>query len=411
MVYSLLIMDVLGFFKNTLQSGLNTLSGKVGQLLARPKKPAFPLADRLLADAFRLEEIPSPTEQEKERASFIAERLTVLNVPYVVDEGGNILASLHSLNETEISREPLLVFTRLVSERWNSLESLGKLELQYAQGAGLADALGPAALLSVAEAYAEGRFAPERDVCLFFSAHHFDDPITDAFRIVTSGTHFRPVAAIGVRGFMLGSLTSHTLGSYRVLLTVSEEEGQRADANAVVSTLVDMTRHFQKATESFGQGLFLYFKRVEAHSSYNLTPVEGELELELESADGEMLENALENIKAVAETTAYAAVKGSFKLVASIPPGDPELCKELAEKVLQEMKELKINVVEEATPDPASFLSSVGIPAVSIGIASGREGLSVDTVEIASVEKGRLLLERIILHAGKIVSEQGTMQN
>ncbi|MCL1813903.1 MAG: hypothetical protein FWG29_10355 [Treponema sp.] len=401
-------MDVFGFVKNALQTGLNSLSGRVGQLLAKPKKPAFPLADRLLADAFRLEQIPSPTEQEKERASFVVERLSALNVPYVVDEDGNILASLHSLNETEISREPLLVFTRLVSERWNSLESLGKLELQYARGAGLADALGPAALLSVAETYAEGRLAPERDICLFFSAHHFDDPVADAFRIVTSGTRFRPVAAIGVRGFMLGFLTSHTLGSYRALLTVAEEEGQKAGANAVVNALVDITRHFQKAAEAFGSGLNLYFKRVEAQSSYHLTPAEGELELELESADGEILETALENIKAVAETTAYAAVKGSFKVIASIPPGDPELSKDLADKVLKEMKELKIDVAEEAKPDPASFLSAVGIPAVSVGIASGREGLSVDTVELASVEKGRLLLERIILQAGKMTGQDKT---
>ena len=197
-------MSVLGFIKNTVKKGLNSLSGKIGQLLAKPKKSAFPLAERLLADAFRLEQIPSPTEQEKERASFIAERLSALNVPYVVDDAGNILASLDSLNEAEISREPLLVFTPLVSERWNPLESLGKLEIQFARGAGLADALGPAALLSIAEAYAEGRLAPERDICLFFSAHHFDDPITDAFNIVTSGTRFRPAAAIGVKGFMLG---------------------------------------------------------------------------------------------------------------------------------------------------------------------------------------------------------------
>ena len=396
------MMDIFGFFKNAVQSGMNTLAGKVYQFFSRPKKPAFPLADRLLADAFRLDQIPSPTEQEKERAFFVAERLSVLKIPYVIDDTGNILARLHSPNETNISREPLLVFTRLVSERWNSLESLGKLELHHAKGAGLADALGPAALLSVAEAYAEGRLATERDICLFFSVYNYDDPVTDVFRIVTSGSRFMPAAAIGVSGFMLGFLTTHTLGSYRAMLTVAEEEQQKAEANAVVSTLIDMTRHFQKAAETFGSDLDLYFKRIEAQSSYNPTPAEGVLELVLESRDGEILETALENIKAVAETATYAAIKSSFHVIASIPAGDPAQCKGLTEIVLKEMKELKINAVEEAKPDPASFLSVLGIPALSVGIASGREGLTVDTVEIASVEKGRLLLERIIVQAGKI---------
>ena len=395
------MMNVIGFLKNTVQQGFNTISRKVNQFLAQPKKAAFPLADRLLADAFRLGQIPSPTEQEKERAFFIAERLSALNIPYVVDETGNILANLHSHNETSISREPLLVFTLLVSERWNSLESLGKLELHHAQGAGLADALGPAALLSLAEAYIEGRLAPERDICLFFSARDFDDPVTDAFRLFSSDSRFRPAAAIGVRGFMLGFLTTHTLGSYRALLTVSEEEEQKTNTNAVVNALVDMTRHFQKAIDVFGTDLSLYFKHIEAQSAYNRTPLEGILELELESEDGEILETALENIKAVAETSAYAAVKGSFRVTASVPPGDPVINRELVEIVLKEMNDLKINVVEEAKPDPASFLSAVGIPALSVGIALGREGLTRDTVEIASLEKGRLLLERIIMKAGQ----------
>jgi hypothetical protein len=183
----------------------------------------------------------------------------------------------------------------------------------------------------------------------------------------------------------------------------SEAKGEVSTlvSNAVVNALVGMTRHFQKAADAFGSNLNLLFKRIEAQSSYNRTPAEGELELELESDDGEILEAALEGLKAVAETTAYTAIRGSFRLVASIPPGDPGLNEDLAEMVIKEMKELKIDVVEEAKPDPASFLSASGIPALSVGIASGREGLSVDTVEIVSVEKGRQLLERIIMQAGK----------
>jgi acetylornithine deacetylase/succinyl-diaminopimelate desuccinylase-like protein len=396
------MMNVVGFFKNAVQMGLTILSGKVSFLLRKPKKPVFPLADRLLADAFRLGQIPSPTEQEKERAFFVAERLQSLNLPYTVDNAGNILVHLHSIKEelADISSEPLLVFTRMVSERWNSLDSLGKLELQYARGAGLADALGPAALLSLAEAYALGRLSPGRDIQLFFSAIHFDDPYSDAFSLFTSNHYYRPAAAIGVRGFMLGFLTSHTLGSYRVELTLTEEDGNKK-SNAVVNALTDAARHFQKTADSMGENLHIYFKRIEALSSFSRTPSEGVLELDLESADGELLEDALESIKAVAESTAYEAVKSSFRVVSSIPPGDPSVSEELTATLLEIMKELKINAEEEAKPDPSSFLSALGIPALSVGVASGREGLNRDTVEIASIEKGRQLLERLVMLLGE----------
>jgi hypothetical protein len=60
------------------------------------------------------------------------------------------------------------------------------------------------------------------------------------------------------------------------------------------------------------------------------------------------------------------------------------------------MKDLHIKIMEKEGADPASFLLNNGIPALSLGIAKGRVGLEHDEVDIASVEKGRQLLEDII---------------
>jgi hypothetical protein len=124
------------------------------------------------------------------------------------------------------------------------------------------------------------------------------------------------------------------------------------------------------------------------------------LELELESPGGDTLETALEYIKAVAETTAYRGVKTSFRVMSSLPPGDPALSEKLLGALLDIMGELKIKAEVEAKPDPSSVFAAPGIPALSLGMASGREGLHRDTVEIASIEKGRQLLERLIVRLG-----------
>lgn len=392
--------NLLTALKNALQQGFRTLSGSL--FLHRPRKSAFPLADRILADAFRLGQLPSPTEQEQVRAVFVAERLQALNLPHTVDGSGNILARLHSYKDimTDVTYEPLLVFTCLVSDRWNSLESLGRLELQYARGAGLADALGPAALLSLAEAYASGRLAPDRELLLFFSARHFDDPYSDSFSLFTGDPRYRPAAAIGVQGFMLGFLTSHTLGSYRVELGITEDEKQKGDSNAVVNALLDTAGRFRELVKSPGGALRLYCRRIEAQSSFSRTPLEGVLELDMESADKGALDGALETIRNLAENSVFPGVKKSFRVVSSIPPGDPSVSEGLTRTLSELMKELKIKAEEEAKPDPSSFLSALGIPALSVGIASGREGLNRDTVEIASIEKGRQLLERLVMVLG-----------
>ena len=404
---------IIKLLKNAVHTSINTISKKVTQFMVKPKKPAFPLADRLLADALRLGQLPSPTEQEKERASFVVERLSAMKLNYIVDDRGNILSFLHSSDETDISREPLLLFTRLVSERWNPLESLGKLELTHAQGAGLADAMGPAALLSIAEGYAEGRLALERELCLFFSTLHSDDPVETAFQTVIDQFRCRPCAAFGVRGFMLGLLTSHTLGSCRIEVIFTKDdkvkkEKHKIDDNAVVSALLDLTWQFQKTAESCGSNLNFYFRHIEARGAFDTTPSEGVLELELESANGDLLQMAMEKIKHVAESSVYTGVKNTLRVIACTPPGDPALNEEYAKIILETMKELKISATEEAKPDPASFLSDYGIPALSVGITSGRAGLTRDTVEIASVERGRQLLEQLVMKAGQVKNQENS---
>jgi hypothetical protein len=60
------------------------------------------------------------------------------------------------------------------------------------------------------------------------------------------------------------------------------------------------------------------------------------------------------------------------------------------------MKELRIRFKEENGADPSAYLSNLGIPSLSLGIALGWEGLSQDTIDINSIESGRQLVETLI---------------
>jgi hypothetical protein len=380
------MLELMNFFDRI----KNGISDRIGALFRRRKKPAAPLADRILADALLLGGIPSPAEREEGRAAFVAERLQSFSVPYTIDKSGGVLVRLHGRR----SAEPLLLFTGLGSERWNSLESLGRLDTQYTRGAGLADALGPAALLSVAEQYSSGFLCRERDIILFFSASAFDDPLRDAF-LLFAGAKERPVAALGIRGLALGSLYNPVLGSRRLEIKLSRQAKEGVPDNALAGALVKMASAFLE-TDELAQDLKAGVRRIEAQSSCGRPPEEGILELVLESADREKLDGALETIRFESERYNEGELACSLRVISDIPPADPALCRGLCETLKNAMKELKIKVTEEPGADPSSFLVNMGIPALSFGLASGREGLDHDTVEIAAVEKGRLLLERCI---------------
>jgi acetylornithine deacetylase/succinyl-diaminopimelate desuccinylase-like protein len=408
------MMNFFNSVKNSFLRGVNSLSGRMQFFFHQPKKSAAPLADRLLADALLLGEIPSPTEREEERAVFVVERLSSLSIPHTIDGEGNILVRLHGRGGR--SAEPLLLFTGLGSERWNSFDSLGHLDTRYAKGAGLADALGPAALLSVAESHNSGRSFWERDIILLFSVFGFDDPSKDAF-LPFAEARQRPFAALGIRGFSLGSIFTPAQGSYRVEIKLSretEEEQKKAEerkkhvkvpeaqgkntdaAGDLTRTLVNLASgYLEKNGETEGD-LSINIRRIEARTVYDRVPLEGTLELDLESSSREKLDGALEKIKADTEKYNTEGLVSSLQVLSSIPPADPARCGKLAEILEKAAKGLKIKPAEHSEADPSSFLVNMGIPALSIGLAGGRAGVDHDTVEIATVEMGRLLLERCI---------------
>jgi hypothetical protein len=404
------MVDFLEYIQNNIIRGINILSGKASSVLHHQgRKSAAPLADRLLADALRLAEVPSPTHREEQRAAFVLERLNALGMIPKVDEEGNILVRLHA--PQIIDEAPLLLFSDLGSNRWHPLESLARLDALHARGAGLADIMGTAALLSVAEAFSSGRLTSGGDILLLFAARSFDDPESNIFLRIIENPLLRPFAAIGIRGFMLGTVITHTQGTYRISITVSldrkekETDGEGPEtpktaagsADMVVDVLISAARRLSDIAWDSKGITHSYIRRIEAGTGFGRIPTEGVLEIELESSDGTLLEMAMDTVKATAESAAGSPeIKIEVTVTSFIPVGDPGINAELSNTIRGIMRDLHIKVKEENGSDPSAFLSHHGVPALSLGLVQGREGLTHDTIEIASIEKGRQLIETII---------------
>jgi hypothetical protein len=381
--------------KKLLTRGINVVSGKAAQIFHRPHKSTAPLADRLLVDAIRIAELPSPAPGEEPRAAFVLERLNQFGLVPKVTAPGNIMARLHA--EEAKDESPILLFTKLSSERWHPTECLSRLDEENAVGAGLSDSLGPAALLSMAENYASGVFKPGRDMLLLFTSRSPADLENDFSAILRDPVN-RPFAAIGVRGFSLDRII-HSTGSYCLRITLSTETNEAS--NRLTLTLIDIARSVLGITWDGEGKTRLFIRGIEAETVYGLTPSEGILEIEIESIEGALLELAMNAVKATAEKISEAArLKCETLLLSYIPPGNPEKSGVLFEKVQTIARDLRLKVHEENGADSASFFTAEGIPSLSLGIALGKEGARTDTIRIDSLEKGRRLLERLIVEAG-----------
>ncbi|GHV65500.1 hypothetical protein AGMMS49587_19820 [Spirochaetia bacterium] len=374
------------------------------------KRPA-PLADRLLADALRLAEIPSPSPKEEKRAAFVTGRLASLGLVPHVFESGSLYVRLHSGNSTEpVNKEPVLLFTSLISARWHPTESLSRLDPVNASGAGLADSLGPAALIAMAESFCARRFPLSRDLSLLFAVRAMDDP-ENQYPLLTGNPRYRPFAAIGVRGLSLGRVI-HSLGFCRMRIAVAAGKvinGKTAAmAEAVAAALVNTARDLQGISWDGAGRVRFYLCRIEAAAqggaiaaAARRSPDRGFLECELESVDRGLLDMAMNVIRATAKKNGESfSVSVTVETLSFIPPGEQEHCASLFEMLKTEMKKLKIKIHEEEGADPASLFSAEGIPSLSLGLAEGYQGTDQDSINIDSVEKGRRLLEGFIAGAG-----------
>ncbi|MDR3138690.1 MAG: hypothetical protein LBT95_03340 [Treponema sp.] len=390
----------------------NSLAGKAARVFHRPRKVKAPLADMLLADALRLAEIPSPTPGEEQRAVFVLERLKTLGLIFNTDDEGNILVRLHSPQAAD--ERPLLLFAPLGSGRWHPLESLSRLDAQNALGAGLADTLGSAALLSLAETFVAGKLKNCRDLLLLFAVRSLDDPENRVFPSLLENSRYYPFAALGVQGLSLGRVITHARGSYRILISVSQNDTEEdkkktilpagkappdepaEPSNRVTDFLITAARELLNLPWEGEGKTDLYIRCLEAETLFGRTPLEGRLEIELDFSAGSSPEKLFQTLNTVVETLARGTdLKIKIRITSFIPAGDIGINAPLTALLKTVMKEQRIKIKEEGGPDPSAFFAGPGIPALSLGIALGREGGSRDLIEIASVEKGRLLLENL----------------
>jgi hypothetical protein len=359
------------------------------------------MTDRLLVDAIRLAELPSPAPGEKPRASFVLERLKSLGLSPVVNDSGSILIRLNS--EKSGNEAPVLLFTDLGTKRWHPSESLARLDAENAVGAGLSDSLGSAALLSIAENFSGSmEQSLKRDILLLFNAKTMDAPNMN-FTPILNNPQDRPFAAIGVRGLSLDRIIQ-SVGSYMVKITVTGKEGRQAaeiNSNKVTEALIDTARTLMGIAWDTEGKTKMFIRRLEALTVYGLTPQEGVLELEIESSEAAHLDMAINAVKATADKISEKAnLQTETRLLSFIPPGKPENSKELFEILRKLFREQRLKIREEDGADPAAFFTAEDIPALSMGIALGREGKDRDIINIDSVEKGALILNRFIVETG-----------
>jgi len=386
---------------------LSNLAASTRRLLGRwPSTPAHQRSEiesyvsRLIATAVQFNEIPSPTEKEQQRAQYISRRLSELGIGEAEeDPDGNLSLLLLAASPTE---EAVLLFANIENEAYSPLDSLVKLAGNRASGRGIADnSLGVAALLVLAEYLKTGERRLAKNVLLLFT------------RLQPAGARFAPLerfiqswrgglpAALYVRGIQLGELAEEPLGACRLTVHVkTRERDVLQGAGSAAAILADIAFRLGRIRWDEERGTTLNLARIEAGLGPGYYAAEGVLELEIFSRREGPLELARQAVSATIREVGEDS-KAVIRVEENelIPVPDPETNRALSAALRGVHRRLGIRTRRVSAPDPAAVLNVHRVPALSVGITTGKKTFREESIDLPPVATGfrqlLLLLEAV----------------
>ncbi len=350
-----------------------------------------PYVSRIVSDAMLLNEIPSPTEHEAARTEYILQRLGEFGYPNCsLDEFGNVTAIVPARENID---EHVLLFADIRCEDYSPIDSMTRLEPDRVVGQGIAEsAIGAAGLMVLAEYLARNEIQYNRPVIFLFTSFDPGERETQPLELFMQSWKERVRFAGHVRGLDLGRIEDSPLGTCKLSIEIRTEQrevfgAERAiSAIRVISTIASRlgSIHWDSANDTF-----LNIARVEAGVGFGWHASEGVLELEVFSPSAGALDMARKAVEATIRGGAEelgASVDIAVK--AFLPAGNPQINAELNTIVRGVHERLRVKSVPVSLPGYASFLNSLGIPAVTLGMTTGRKTLAEEYIEIRPLETG-----------------------
>jgi hypothetical protein len=381
--------------------------GRIKERALKKVEPGIkPYVNRIISDAILLNEIPSPTHNEELRVNFITKRLNDFGISNViVDEAGNVAALFPASRPTD---EYVLLFADIENEQYSPLDSLVSLTGERAVGNGIADnSIGAAALLVLAEYVQKNNLQYDRNLLFLFTNLTARDSNFAALQGFIEGWRGKISSALYVVALQLGRIESRPMGNCKITVKVKTEERfpyEGANSNSAISILSNIAFQLGSIKWDDENRTTLNVARILAGIGYGYYPSEGLMELEIYSGDMNALEMSRRAVCATINKIAHdtgASVEVSIN--SFIPVGNAELNAFLVEKLSSVHNELRIKSKFVSMPDKTAILNSFGIPAISIGITTGKKTFDEEYANLVPIEIG---FNQLVKMLDKIAMEE-----
>jgi len=330
-------------------------------------------ADQLLDLAIQIQQIPAPTFNEADRATFIQELFIQENLSDVeIDALGNVYACLPGDGDAPpvvISAHSDTVFPQETDLKIR--KEAGKI-----YGPGIGDnSLGVAGLFGVVWALRENQITLPGD--LWLVANVCEEGLGDlkGMRAVVERFRDRPLAYLILEGMAYGEVFHRGLGVQRYRITARTEGGHSWADYGIPSAIHDLAAFVTKLTAlelPTNPRTSLNVGTISGGTSINTIAAEAHLELDLRSEDPAALQNLVAEVETLVAAADRPSVKFEAEIIGRRPAGSIPENHPLVKLATQTLKIQETRSHLNIGSTDANVPLSQGLPAICIGLTHGR---------------------------------------
>jgi len=355
-------------------------------------------ADRVLEEAVRICQIPSPTFDEGERAAYVRARFEALRLKDVaIDAAGNVRGRRPGAG----SGPSVAVVTHMDTVFPRGTDLTLKRQLGRLAAPGLGDnSLSIAAALGIVEALDVAGVATGGD--LYFAATTGEEGLGDlkGMRAYMQDMHDRVGTVVIVDGLTLGRIVHEAVGSRRYKVTYTARGGHSwnhfpspSAVHILGRAIADISRlevpKEPKTTYNVGV--------IRGGTTVNTIASEAEMLVDMRSVDMRCLADLERSVLAIVDRQAKGGEgQATLDLVGDRPAGVIPAHHPLVQLCTAVYRTFGIATSSKAASTEANVPLSMGIPAVCLSVTSGenehRPDEFIETAPVATGLKALLLI-------------------
>lgn len=367
------------------------------------------LTEWTIEEGIRIQQIPSPTFFEGERAAYVAEQFKQLGLINVeIDDVNNVYGLLKGINRA-IPALMVCAHIDTIFPADTSLTIHRENDLIY--GPGLGDnCMGVSGMLALAKWLRDEQTTPDSDI--WFVATSCEEGLGDlkGMRAAFARLQSQVGMVINLEGLAFGHIYHAGIGVHRMHITAKAEGGHswlHFGRPSAIHGIMELGSQIARLAPPSSPRTTFNIGMIEGGQAINAIATEAGLWLDLRSEEQSSLDRIRNKVYELIKTVERPGLTFSIEVVGNRPGGYLNTRHPLIAGALQALEQLNVRGSLETGSTDGNIPLQAGCPTVTIGITRGGNAHRLDEyIEIAPVTAGIRQLLMLALAATQYQREE-----